>query len=427
VRELDDDLAAERAVAVRQLLARPLLDAEADRDEFRLVVRHASWLIDYFEQTCGWPLTVDAAAGFARLAKRSATVGANRPLRRVRGAQAPFDRRRYELLCRICAELIRHPVTTVGMLASAITADARLDTSRYSERTALVDALRVLAGWGAVRITAGEVDAFVDSEQANAILTADTARLHRLIVSAYAPSAVVGSGTTGIDPAEAEPVTSEIDPAIAAIAVLAAEPRYQQMPGVDDADATSDEARNRRARHRLGRRVLDDPVLYLDDLEQGERDYLASISGRRWLRDRAEQAGLELEERAEGLLPIDPDGIATDLRFPGPHGNAHQLALLLADRLVSPTADGGRRLARLDPDQLRDAVRSVLHRFPAWARGRRDGDGPDLLLTEALDLLIAFGLARRDFDGSVTGLPALARYRVGEPTVAGARTLFEEA
>jgi len=29
------------------------------------------------------------------------------------------------------------------------------------------------------------------------------------------------------------------------------------------------------------------------------------------------------------LLPIDPEGIATDRRFPAPQGNAHQLALLL--------------------------------------------------------------------------------------------------
>ena len=48
----------------------------------------------------------------------------------------------------------------------------------------------MLAAWGALRVTSGEVDAFVDSEQANAILTADTARLHRLIVSATAPSSL---------------------------------------------------------------------------------------------------------------------------------------------------------------------------------------------------------------------------------------------
>jgi uncharacterized protein (TIGR02678 family) len=404
---LDEHLAAERAAAVRELLIVPLLDAEADRDEFRLVVRHAEWLIDYFEQSCGWTLTVDAAAGFARLAKRAVSIDTSRPLRRTRGDGTPFDRRRYELLCLVCAELVRHPVTTVGLLATSITAEARLDTSRYGERSALVDGLRVLGAWGALRVTAGEVDAFIDSEHANAILSADTARLHRLIVSANAPSSLAAS--------------IDVD---TAIELLAAEPRYGET--VTESGVVADESRNRWARHRLGRRLLDDPVVYADDLSSVERDYLASMSGRRWLRDRVAEAGLELEERAEGLLAIDPDGIATDARFPAPQGNAYQLALLLAERLVPVQLDGRRRLARLDLAQLQTEVAALLARFPNWARGRRDGDGPARLAAEAVELLVAFGLATREDDGSVVALPALARYRIADPIVAAEPTLFEE-
>lgn len=104
------------------------------------MARHASWLVDYFEKTCGWSLTVDAASGFARLAKRAVDVDVSRPLRRTRGGSAPFDRRRYQLLCLVCSELVRHPATTVGLLAAAVAADAALDTSRQSERAAFVDA-----------------------------------------------------------------------------------------------------------------------------------------------------------------------------------------------------------------------------------------------------------------------------------------------
>jgi uncharacterized protein (TIGR02678 family) len=407
---LDDNLAAERAMAVRELLVAPLLDAGADRDEFRLVVRHAEWLADYFEQTCGWALVVDSAAGFARLAKRAVVLDSSRPLRRTRGERAPFDRRRYELLCHVCAALVRHPVTTVGMLASAITAEARLDTSRHGERSALVDALRVLVAWGTLRVSAGVVDAFVDNAAANALLSADTARLHRLIVSATAPSSLPDG--IGVDEA---------------IRALSAEPRYGAAAEQGDASRTvSDEARNRWARHRLGRRVLDDPVVHTDDLSPAERDYLASISGRRWLRDRVAEAGFELEERAEGLLAADPEGIATDVRFPAPQGHAYQLALLLADRLVARRAEGGRVLARLDRYQLRDTLRDVLVRYPNWARGRRDGDGPYLLLAEALDLLARFGLVTREPDDAVVARPALARYAVGEPVVSDAPSLFEK-
>jgi uncharacterized protein (TIGR02678 family) len=82
---LDDHLASERSVAARSLLANPLLDADDDPDAFRSVVRHALWLTEFFEQTCGWVLTVDAASGFARLAKRAVEVDVTRPLRRTRG------------------------------------------------------------------------------------------------------------------------------------------------------------------------------------------------------------------------------------------------------------------------------------------------------------------------------------------------------
>lgn len=407
---LAEHLAEERSRAARVLLAAPLFDGDTDPDAFRLVVRHAGWLTDYFEQACGWALTVDPSSGFARLAKRAAgDPDTTRPLRRPRGDGAPFGRRRYQLLCLVCAELVRHPVTTIGLLAGAVTADAQLHTSRYSERAAFVDALRVLASWGALRVTSGQVDAFLDSARGNAILTADTARLHRLLVSPTAPSSL--------------PESLDVDTAAAR---LLAEPRYGD-PTYEEPHGGGDEARNRWARHRLGRRLLDDPVVHLDELSQAERDYLASPSGRRWVRDRVAEAGFELEERAEGLLAVDPDAVATDRRFPAPMGNAYQLALLLVDRLVPTGFEGRRRLGRLGPDELRRAVDDVLARFPSWARGARDGDGPDRLAREAVDLLVGFGLALVEPDGSVVARPALARYRAAEPVVSTASTPFEEA
>lgn len=400
-------LGVERSTAVRVLLARPMLDADTDADDFRLVARHAGWLVEWFEQACGWALTVDLTAGFARLAKRPVDMVAVRPLRRTRGSEAPFDRRRYQLLCLVCAELVRHPVTTMGLLAAAVTAEAGLDTSRHGERVAFVDAVRAVQAWGAVTATAGDVDAFAGSERGNALLTADTARLHRLLASATAPSSL--------------PPDLEAD---AAMEALAAEPRYG---GADQpAGAASDEARNRWARHRLARRLLDEPALHIDELGPSEADYLGTLSGRRWLRDRVAEGGFELEERSEGLVAVDPDGIATDSRFPAPLGNAHQLALLLADRLVTTDAVGRRHLGRLTARQVAAEVDAVFARFPAWARGQRDEGGPERLGREALELLSGFGLVRLEPDDSVVARPALARYRVADPVVS-APNLFEEA
>jgi len=405
---LGEHLASEFSVAVRSLLATPLLDAEADPDAFRLVARHAASLIEYFEGTCGWVLTVDGASGFARLAKRAAEVDITRPLRRTRGMASPFDRRRYQLLCLVCAELVRHPVTTIGLLAAALAGEAALDTSRHTERAAFVDALRALIGWGVVRASSGDVDAYIDSERANAMLSADTARLHRLLVSVVAPSAL--------------PAGLDTD---AAADKLLEEPRYGARPEDPETLEGTDESRNRWVRHQLGRRLLDDPAVHLDDLTPAEATYLTNPAGRRWLRERVAEAGFELEERSEGLLAVDPDGIASDAQFPSAMGNAHQLALLLVDRLVATDPNGHRVLGRLTLAQLRHEVDAVLARFPGWARGQRDDGGPDRLAREAADLLVTFGLVRREADGALSARPALARYRAGQPVVSHAPSLFE--
>jgi uncharacterized protein (TIGR02678 family) len=405
---LTEHHAEERSRAVRELLASPILNGDAQPDRFGLVVRHHEWLAAWFDTTCGWQLTVDISAGFARLAKRSAHPDPTRPLRRLRGSKGPFDRRRFQLLCLICAELARRPVTTIGLLAEAIPPEAQFDTSRRVDRTAFVDSLLALGHWGVVRATAGSLDAFVDDERGNAILTADTARLHRLLASSDPPSRLAET----FGPGEATEA-------------LLAEPRYGEA--VRDSGAASDDQRLLWTRHGLARRVLDGPVTLLEDLSPAEQDYLAHPSGRRWLRDRVAEAGFELEERAEGVIAIDPEAIATDLQFPSPQGNTYQLALLLIDRLVANGAGGRRTVGALSSAALHHAVDQVLADHPGWARAYREEGGPSLLLEDAVAILVSFGLVRREEDGTVVGRPVLARYRIGEPIVAlSPPSLFEE-
>jgi len=57
----------------------------------------------------------------SRLAKVRAMADASRPARRHRSGRAPFDRRRYVLLCVAAAELLTVPVTTIGLLADRVT------------------------------------------------------------------------------------------------------------------------------------------------------------------------------------------------------------------------------------------------------------------------------------------------------------------
>ncbi len=396
---LQSDLDRERAEAIQHLLARPLLDVETDREAYTRVARHAPWLTDWFDVACGWTLHVDAAAGFVRLAKRHARPDPTRPLLRPRGSGAPFDRRRYELLCLVAAELVSHQVTTVGLLAQAVTSSGDFATDRHRDRVAFVDALLVLQSWRAVTVTSGDIEDFAGDERANALLTADLSRLHRLIDSATAPSRL-----------DAE-LSFE-----AAVDALLREPRYGSAEHADVGDP------NRWIRHHLARQLLDGPVLHLDECTEAELAYLSSSAGREWLRARVAEAGFTLEERAEGMLAVDEGARATDETFPAPNGTVHQLALLLLDELVEvrTRTDGSpvRTARSRTMAELTAATARRLDAHPSWARAFQGDGGAARLATDAVELLASFGLVRRD--GTVVeARPALCRYSPVEPEIAG--------
>lgn len=424
---LADELSRARSEAVRTLLARPLLDQTVDRSAFALVAQHRGWLTQWFDDTCGWRLTVDVRDGVARLHKRTDRPDPTRPAvrpRRSRSAQRPFDRRRYQLLCLIAADLVRRPAITISLLAaeleSVTLADPALDVfepaERQTERRAFVDALNLLARWGVLRTTGGELSEFVDDPDANAIVEVDQSRLHRLLASAVAPStlhdeaahdAIAADDPIGNDAAGAERY-GPFDPAVQ----LTHEPRYGTA--VDDSLDADEQQRNRWRRHSLARRLLDDPVVHLDELTDGQRDYLTSQAGRQWLRTRVAEAGFVLEERAEGWAAIDPDAVATDRVFPGPGDNVKQAALLLLDRLVDHDEAGERRLTARTHAELEQHLLGLLDRHKGWAKQARDGDGPARLTADAVALLAELGLVTTDAE-AVQPRPMLARYTTKPP------------
>lgn len=411
--------AHERARAIRALLAMPMLDAARHPEAFGDVVRQRAELVRWFDDALGWPLRVEVRGGWARLHKRCDHPDASRPARSARGKRFAFDRRRYELLCLICAELCTHRVTTIGLLArnvaSACAASDHLrafGSDRHRERRAFVDALKLLAQWGVVTVDGGDAEDFVSSDRANAFVEVDSARLHVLLASATTPSMVramegVQAGTVPVRALTDEPrygrATAEHEQRDQANDV---EPDDQEEP----VRAVGDEQRTRWLRHSLARRLLDDPVVYLEDLSPAQREYLANPAGRRWLLDRAADAGLDVEQRAEGLLAIDPGGEATDELFPAPNDNVRQAALLLTDELVDEPGEQ-RELSELSAVQLARWARQLLGQHPGWARQYRNDDGPDQLAANAARLLERFGLATRDEHGAVCGRWAIARFR----------------
>lgn len=402
---LGSQLGRERSEAIRYLLALPLLQEAEEPDGFRAVVRHREWLSDWFENTLGWPLVLNVHGGWARLLKRNDVPDASRPARRSRGARQSFDRRRYELLCTICAELTRRPVTTIGLLAKAVVLTTatdeglrRFDSAQRSERLAFVDALQLLGKWGAITFSGGDAELFVDRDDGNALLSVDSSLLNRLLASAIPSSTIEGTNTAE------------------AIWRLVVEPRYGDAPsGGPEVDA---ESRNRWLRHSLARRLLDDPVLYYDDLTDQQRSYITSLSGRAWLLARAADAGFEVEERAEGKLAVDSDHIATDDVFPSPQDNVKQVALLLVD-VLAPSENGVRRLEERTLAELTTVLCAMMAEHPGWAKQYQDGDGPARLVRSATEVLASFRLVRLNGD-RVCPRPALARYAASAAVVSDA-------
>ncbi|SES19175.1 TIGR02678 family protein [Lentzea xinjiangensis] len=342
----------EVARGVRLLLARPLLTAVHDHDGFDLIRRRREPIVKWFDYYCGWRVLVEPRAGYARLFKTTQRPDRTRPL---------FDRRRYMLLCLVCAELVTTPTTTAEALTTRVRQAAAadglpsFDLDRRSDRSALADVLGFLEEQGAV-------------ENDDPHVRADPMLITRLL-AAPAPPSTVDS-----------------------IEDLTREARYESAH------------RSLWQRHSVMRRLVDDPVVYRDELTAGQLAFLTSPSGRKIVQTGIGLAGCTLEERAEGYLVVDADAIATDTRFPDDDSNAKVAALLLLDRL----AQGPARF-----EDLVEEARELLTKFRTWAKAYQSDGGAGRLAADGLELLEAFGLARTE-NGTVRRLPAAARYAVEE-------------
>ena len=177
----------------------------------------------------------------------------------------------------------------------------------------------------------------------------------------------------------------------------------------------TDEARNREIRHRLARRLLDDPVLYYSDLTEEERGYLAGQRGL-LLRRLTEGTGFAAEVRAEGIALTDPAAEASDLGMPE-EGTEGHFTLLLAEYLAGAMRerpDASVNLPALHQHMTRLAAAHKAH----WRKGSDEPGVVRELTDTGLRRLIALGLAKRT-GSTVLPLPALARFGYTEPTVVG--------
>jgi uncharacterized protein (TIGR02678 family) len=362
-----------------------LLVADTDGETLVLVRRHLPELREWLDRETGWRLVADS--GMARLFKTAPELSdASHPARG--NHKEPFGRRRYVTLCLALSALARADAqTTLGSLADdVLTAAAEpelaatgftLTLDNRSDRSDLVAVVRMLLGWGVLSRVAGDEDAYL-SAGTDVLYDVRRPVLGVLLPGTRGPSVVTA------------PAFEE------RLAGLTAEPV-----------AESDELRNRALRRRLTRRLLENPVVYYDELDEDERAYL--LSQRHAITRRIEEAtGLVSELRAEGIAMVDPEDQLTDVRMPEQRTDGH-VTLLVAEYLA--------RRDQATLDELRAFVRQAAaeHRT-FWRKGVTEPGAETELLAVALEKLTALRLVTVDRP-YIRSRPAIARFALDEPTI----------
>jgi uncharacterized protein (TIGR02678 family) len=335
---LDEQLADERRAAVRALLRRPLLRQTADPTAFAHVRRHARWLRTELYALAGYELTVHPS-GWARLRKRGLDPRDRRPLRHpptsrwARRSTAvdrwpALSRRQYVLLALTSAVLCRgHRYVTLRTLVDEVRAladDERIPLDVYgSERRPYVGILLWLEEHGALERRDGTdqaLDAWREQDlDADLLWQVNTPLVADLLGSAR--------------PLEPETTLDDL---------------------FDDTREylTADDHRNTRGKWRLARRLLEQSVVYVEDLDDDERAWWRTK--RSWTEERcAELTGLHVERRREGTMLVDataePGRALSDLRFPNNRpARDTQLALLLCAELAGRLRASGETVLRAD-------------------------------------------------------------------------------
>ncbi len=388
---------ADRQAAMRALLAHPLLTAARQREALALVRVHTEWLRGWLGRNCGWTLQVDAEQ--ARLRKTPADHLDGSRGARDSASDLPFSRRRYALFCLALAALERGDrQTTLGNIADEVSvavagqpgfaaAGMGFDLAERESRRDLVHVVRLLLELRVLVRLHGQEEHFVE-RRGDVLYNLARPAMSALLAVRRAPSSI---------PAPA------FEERLAAL--------------LDEPVGQGEEARNRHLRHRLMRRLLDDPVVYYDGLDSDERAYLVSQRPH-LLRLIEEATGLVGEVRREGIALVDPEGSLTDLGMPE-QGTEGHVALLVAEFLAQRSRAGLARAAGVVVPLAEIIAHVAARKREHRSHWRKDALAPGAevaLAAQALATLEALRLVTRAGDG-VRALPAVGRFRLLAPTV----------
>jgi uncharacterized protein (TIGR02678 family) len=306
--------------------------------------------------------------------------------------RSPFSRRRYAVLCLVLTTLeTEQRQTTLQQVAQktelAVRSDEELqacgfefDLKVLAHRRDLVAVMRQLQRWQVLVRADGDDTQFVHSG-------GDC--LYRIDRPALA--GVLGS-LRGASTIEAE----SFEDRFAALNEL-------ELP-------ESIDVQNRALQHALVRRLLDDPVLYYEDLTPREFEYWSGQS-ERLLAELQRVTGLEVERRTEGVALLDLEGYWTDIGMPeaGTRGHA---TLLLAEWLAAQLRERSSPEMIVPREEVVDFLSQRARELTAyWRKNAETPEGVEQIVAEATEVLEALGLVEVTRQG-LRPRPAIGRFRV---------------
>jgi len=400
------EVEVQRRRAFRALLRNPLLPATGETaDEYILIRRHAKWLKQWLARFPDWTLHIDGDV--ARLRKIPADLlDETRPaIDRISGTT--FTKRRYVLLCLALAALEQADrQTTLDQVAQAITKFAAADRDiqaaglffdpwNYDQRRDLVHAVRFLVNMGVLRRLDGEERQFQDGMNSSDVLY----DINSHVLAATLQGSLSPSMIENTDRQSIRSKTSRGG----AFAERAAKLSHQPIPATE-------EERCQWIRSRLVRALLDDPVLYFQDLNDEERKYLEKHRGY-LLREIGIATGLIAEVRREGIAMVDEVGDLSD-QLALNQGMDDHLSLLLVQWLAECSRSGAGVFIPLS--KVEERVRELIHVHGSEFYNDGCETGAEIRLTEdALLRLQALRLIQLTA-GGVVPLAASGRFAAAE-------------
>lgn len=401
----------ERRMALCALLRNPLLTSEKKTaDSFRLVRRHSPWLKKWLLRWPNWALVM--TADVARLRKYpSLKKDTTRGLidKSSSSERSTFTRRRYGLLCLVLAMLeSEQRQTTIQQIARKTASFVRVnsefgdldysfDPRELAHRRDLVAVMRFLQRKQVLVRADGDDKSYVHSD-GDCLYRIERTTLAMLLCSARGASTIDNSNLNDFILALNEVETPEFD-----------------------------EAQNRQLQNALVRRLLDDPIMYFDELTPREYQYF-NDQGERLTKELHRVTGMFVERRVEGVAMLDLDGDWTDLGLPESGTRGHATLLLaewFGDRLRSeetpsvldsPEATTASATSVPMADVKRYLTQLAQANEKRWRKNANTPEGIRQILADSLSLLESLALIEIN-DDKVLPRPAIARYCLAAPTV----------